>query len=107
MHFGITFLAYRPAFRLSALWFAGTGIAIALIGILTLFVRYTPAGSVDRWVAVLANLAGLVIAIVYEMLNRWSEPRGYVQIVLFLVGGLAVLRGGRPAAAADPSRPPL
>ena len=106
MHFGITFLAYRPVFKLTALWFAGTGIAIALIGILTLFVRYTPAGSLDRWVAALANAAGLVIAIVYEMLNGWSEPRGYVQIVLFLVGGLAVLMGGKPAAAADPTRPP-
>lgn len=106
VHFGITFLAYRPVFRLTALWFAGTGIAIALIGILTLFVRYTPAGSVDRWVAVLANAAGLVIAIVYEMLNGWTEPRGYVQMVLFLVGGLAVLTGGKPAAVTDPSRPP-
>lgn len=106
MHFGITFLAYRPVFRLTALWFAGTGIAIALIGILTLFVRYTPAGSVDRWVAALANAAGLVIAIVYEMLNQWSEPRGYAQIVLFLVGGLAVLLGGKPAAVVNPARPP-
>ncbi len=106
MHFGITFLAYRPVFRLPALWFAGTGIAMALIGILTLFVRYTPAGSVDRWVAALANAAGLVIAIVFEMLNRWSEPRGYIQIVLFVVGGLAVLLGGKLAVSADPARPP-
>ena len=106
MHFGITFLAYRPVFNLTALWFAGTGIAIALIGILTLFVRYTPAGSVDRWVAVVANAAGLVTAIVYEMLSRWSEPRGYAQIVLFLVGGLAVLLGGKPAAVVNRARPP-
>jgi hypothetical protein len=106
VHFGITFLAYRPVFKLTALWFAGTGIAIALIGILTLFVRYTPAGSVDRWVAAIANAAGLVISIVFEMLNGWAEPRGYVQIVLFLVGGLAALLGGRPATAgvvADPA----
>jgi hypothetical protein len=100
IHFGITFLAYRPVFKLTALWFAGTGIAIALIGILTLFVRYTPAGSVDRWVAALANAAGLAIAIVYEMLNGWSEPRGYVEIVLFFVGALASLTGGQPVAAA-------
>ena len=105
MHFGITFLAYRPVLKLTALWFAGTGIAIALIGILTLFVRYTPAGSMDRWVAALANAAGLVIAIVYEMLNQWSEPRGYAQIVLFLVAGLAVLLGGKPAAGGGSARP--
>ena len=105
MHVGITFLAYRPVFKLTALWFAGTGIAIALIGILTLFVRYTPAGSVDRWVAALANAAGLVIAIVYEMLSQWSEPRGYAQIVLFLIGGLAILLGGKPAGGVAPARP--
>jgi hypothetical protein len=98
MHFGLTFLAYRPVFKLTALWFAGTGVAIALIGVLTLFVRYTPAGSVDRWVAAMANAAGLVIAIVYEVLNEWSEPRGYVQIVLFLIGAWASLTGGRPAS---------
>ena len=105
MHFGITFLAYRPVFKLNALWFAGTGIAIALIGVLTLFVRYTPAGSVDRWVAALANAAGLVIAIVYEMLNGWREPRGYVQIVLFLVGAIAAISGGKPTSAAAASDP--
>ncbi len=98
VHFGITFLAYRPVFRLTALWFAGTGVAIALIGILTLFVRYTPARSLDRWVAAIANAVGLVISIVFEMLNGWDEPRGYVQIVLFLVGALAALTGGRPSA---------
>lgn len=105
MHFAITFLAYRPVFRLTALWFAGTGIAMAVIGVLTLFVRYTPAGSVDRWVAAIANAAGLVIAIVYEMLNGWREPRGYVQIVLFLVGAIAAITGGKPASAASASDP--
>lgn len=104
MHFGITFLAYRPVFKLTALWFAGTGIAIALIGILTLFVRYTPAGSVDRYVAAVANAAGLVISIVFEMLNGWSEPRGYVQIVLFLIGAWASLTGGRPVATTTGER---
>lgn len=98
VHFGITFFAYRPVFKLTALWFAGTGIAIALIGILTLFVRYTPARSMDRWVAAIANAAGLVISIVYEMLNGWNEPRGYVQILLFVVGAWASLTGGRPVS---------
>jgi hypothetical protein len=99
VHFGITFLAYRPSFKLTALWFAGSGIAIALIGVLTLFVRYTPARSVDRYVAAIANVAGLVLSIVYEMLNDWREPRGYVQIVLFLVGAFASLTGGRVEGA--------
>ena len=99
MHLGITFLAYRPLFRIDALWFAGSGVAIMLIGAVTLLARGAPAGSMERWVAAAANLAGLVIAFAYEMLNDWSEPRGYVQIGLFSMGLVAALRGGTPASA--------
>jgi hypothetical protein len=98
MHLGITFLAYKPLFKLSALWFAGTGVAIVLIGIVTLLARSTPAGSIERSAAAAANAAGLVIAVVYEMLNAWREPRGYAEIVLFLVGGLAALLAGKPTS---------
>jgi hypothetical protein len=108
MHLGITFLAYRPVFRLEALWFAGTGVAIMLIGAVTLLARDAPAGSMARWVAAAANVAGLVIAFAYEMLNEWSEPRGYVQIGLFSMGLVAALRGGRsistPVVTADSPR---
>ena len=106
MHLGITFLAYRPVLRLNALWFAGTGVAIILIGVVTLLARSFPAGSMERWMAAAANAAGLVIAVVYEMLNEWSEPRGYVEIGLFSMGLVAALRGGRPVtAAAIPESP--
>lgn len=110
MHLGITFLAYRPVVQLTALWFAGTGVAIMLIGAVTLLARGAPAGSMERWVAAAANVAGLVIAFAYEMLNEWSEPRGYVQIALFSMGLVAALRGGRPVsppviAADSPRRP--
>ncbi len=98
MHLGITFLAYRPIFRLEALWFAGTGVAIMLIGAVMLLARHAPAGSFDRWIAATASLAGLVIAVAYELLNDWSEPRGYVQIALFSMGLVAALRGGRPVS---------
>ena len=98
MHLGITFLAYRPVFRLEALWFAGTGVAIMLIGAVMLLARRAPAGSLDRWIAAAASLAGLVIAFAYEILNDWSEPRGYVQIALFSMGLVAALRGGRPVS---------
>lgn len=107
MHLGITFLAYRPLFRLTALWFAGTGVAIILIGIITLLARNAPAGSMERWAAAAANAAGLVIAVAYEALNRWSEPRGYVQIALFSMALVAALRGGMSVsvpATADASR---
>ena len=108
MHLGITFLAYRPVFRLEALWFAGTGVAIMLIGAVMLLARRAPAGSLDRWIAAAASLAGLVIAFAYEVLNDWSEPRGSLQIPLFSVGLVAALRGGRPVSetvvAADSPR---
>ena len=103
MHLGITVLAYRPLLRLTALWFAGTGVAIMLIGVVTLLARNAPAGSAERWVAAAANAAGLVIAVVYEMLNAWSEPRGYVEIGLFSMGLVAALRGGHPVSAPAPA----
>ena len=106
-HLAITFLAYKPLFRLPALWFAGSGVAIVLIGVLTLFARNTPPGSVERLAAAAANAAGLVIAISYSAMNAWREPRGWVEIALFLIGGVTALLGGRqasPAVAADPVR---
>ncbi len=99
-HLGITVLAYRPVFRLTALWFAGTGVAIMLIGVVTLFARGAPAGSIERWIAFAANVAGLVIAVAYEVLNGWSEPRGYVEIGLFITGAQAAVFGGKPVAPA-------
>jgi hypothetical protein len=107
MHLGITFLAYRPVFKLDALWFAGSGVAIILIGILTLFARNAPAGSMERWAAAAANAAGLVIAFAYSALNEWREPRGWVEIAIFSVGIVAALRGGGPIsvpATADSPR---
>jgi hypothetical protein len=104
-HLGITFLAYKPVFKLPALWFAGTGVAFMLIGVVTLLARATPAGSFERWMAVAANAAGLVIAVSYEMLNAWREPRGYVEIALFIIGGLAALTGGMQTAAASAGDP--
>lgn len=98
MHLGITFLAYKPLFVLTALWFAGSGVAIMLIGVVTLLARGTPAGSVERWVAFGANVAGLVMATSYSMLTAWREPRGYVEIALFIIGATAALLGGKTAA---------
>ena len=95
-HLGITALGYRPLFRIEAVWFAGTAVAIILIGVLTLFARNAPAGSMERWAAAAANAAGLLVAVAYSVLNRWGEIRGYVEIAVFAVGLVAALRGGRP-----------
>ena len=107
MHLGITFLAYKPVFKLTALWFAGSGVAIMLIGVVTLLARNMPAGSMERWAAAAANAAGLVIAAAYSVLNEWREPRGWVEIAIFSVGIVAALRGGGPisgSATADSPR---
>ena len=98
-HLVIAFIGYKPFF-LHALWFAGTGVAIVLIGILTLFARGTPAGSIERWVAVGANAAGFIIAASYSAFTGWREPRGYAEMALFLVGAIAAMVGGQQASAA-------
>jgi hypothetical protein len=85
---------------LSALWFAGTGVAMMLIGAVTLVARRAPAGSIERWVAAGANVAGLVIATSYSIMTGWTEPRGYVEIAIFIIGAQAALLGGKPAAPA-------
>ena len=106
-HLGITALAYRPLLRIDAVWFAGTGVALILIGVVTLLARNAPAGSMERWAAAGANTAGLVIAVAYSVLNRWSEPRGLIEIAIFSVGLVAALRGGRPVTAtAAPAESP-
>jgi len=100
LHLAITPFAYRPVFKLTAVWFAGTGVAIVLIGVVTLLARKAPAGSMERWVAAAANVAGLVIAAAYSVLNEWREPRGWVEIALFSMGVVGALRGGEPVASA-------
>ena len=102
-HLGITVLGYRPLFRLEAVWFAGTAVAFILIGVLTLFARNAPVGSMERWAAAAANAAGLVIAVAYSISNEWREIRGYVEIAVFSVGLVAALRGGRPISAVAPA----
>jgi hypothetical protein len=103
LHVVIAFIGYKPFF-LNALWFASSGIAIALIGVVTLFARNTPAGSIERWVAVGANAAGFFIALAYSLFNRWREPRGYVEMAIFLTGLVAAMLGGRQAATATADR---
>jgi hypothetical protein len=99
LHIVIAFIGYKPFF-LSALWFASSGVAIALIGVVTLFARNTPAGSIERWVAVGANAAGFFIALAYSIFNQWREPRGYVEMAIFLVGAIAAMLGGQQAVRA-------
>ena len=90
VHLAVTASAFdRPS--LAALWFAGSGLAVVLIGALTLLSRGAPA-SVRR-VAVGANTAGLGLAVGFSVLTGWGEPQGPILAVVFLAGGAAALWG--------------
>jgi hypothetical protein len=79
---------------LHALWFAGSGLAVMLIGALTLLADQAAA---VRWTAVAANLAGLLLAIAFAVLTGFGGPQGILLIALFLAGAasLAATREGR------------
>ena len=78
-------------FDLEALWFVGSGLAVILIGAITLAARHASLRSL----AVAANMGGLALAIAFGMLTRWREPPGPVLSILFLAGiiGSTVRRG--------------
>jgi hypothetical protein len=78
---------------LDALWFAGSGLAVMLIGALSLLAG---AATAVRWTAVAANLAGLLLAVGFGVLTGFSGPQGPLLIALFLTG--------TAAAAASPTR---
>ncbi|HEU0302627.1 MAG TPA: hypothetical protein VFR37_24415 [Longimicrobium sp.] len=75
---------------LDALWFAGSGLAVMLIGAMTLLAG---AATAIRWTAVAANLAGLLLAIGFGILTGFSGPQGPLLIALFLAGAAATAAG--------------
>jgi hypothetical protein len=92
---------------LDALWFAGSGLAVMLIGALTLLADATTA---VRWTAVAANLAGLLLAVGFGILTGFSGPQGPLLIALFLAGAAAsaarpIRRRTEPADAEMRTRP--
>lgn len=76
---------------LDALWFAGSGLAVVLIGVLTLLARGSKRGTAARWAAVGANAAGFVLATTFCVLTRWKEPQGPLLVALFVAAGVAAL----------------
>jgi hypothetical protein len=72
---------------LDALWFAGSGLAVMLIGALTLLADQATA---VRWTAFAANVAGLLLAIAFALLTGFSGPQGILLIALFLSGAAAL-----------------
>lgn len=75
-----------------ALWFAGSGLAVILIGAFTLL---ADAATTVRWAAVGANLAGLLLAIGFGVLTDFTAPQGPVLIALFLTGAASAAANRR------------
>lgn len=94
LHLGVAAMQY-DALSLDALWFAGSGLAVVLIGALTLLARATRGHAAVRPMAVGANVAGLALAVAFGALTRWRAPQGPVLVALFLAGGAgAIMRRG-------------
>ena len=98
VHLRVAAAEYR-ALSFDALWFAGSGLAVVLIGVLTLLARAAPARAAVRWAALGAIGAGLALAAGFGALTGWREPQGPILVALFLAGGLAAL--WRPEGAHD------
>ena len=100
LHLGVAVVQY-DTLSFDALWFAGSGLAVVLIGVLTLLARTAPAHPAVRRAALGANVAGLALAVAFGALTRWREPQGPALVALFLTGGIGAMLppGGPPTRA--------
>lgn len=97
LHFGVAAVPY-DALSFDTLWFAGSGLAVVAIGVLTLLAA-RPTGSAVRWAAVGANVTGLPLAAAFGALTRWREPQRPVLVTLCLAGAAgAIMRRGTTRA---------
>lgn len=87
VHLGVGFTS-ADGFGFGELWFAGSGVAVILIGALTLLCSSPRAWPALGSAALLGNAAGLLLGIAFGVLSRWQEPQGPVLAVLFALGAL-------------------
>ena len=78
-----------------ALWFAGSGLAVILIGALNLLSSSARAWRALTLVALLANLAGLSLSIAFGVLSGWDQPQGPILGSLFTLGTVGCVEGLR------------
>jgi hypothetical protein len=76
---------------LDFLWFQGSGIAVLLIGALTLIARRASHDVVVQRVAATANVSGVALGVAFCVLTDWRQPQGILLIVLFGIGTAACL----------------
>ena len=86
LHCVVTYVGYK-SLSLEALWFAGTGVAIMLMGALSLLARADNVAV--RSVATAGNAAGVLLALAFNSLTGWGQLQGLVLLALFVVGSLA------------------
>ena len=75
-----------------ALWFAGSGLAVILIGALTLLCSSERAWPALAAVGVAANGAGLGLAIAFGVISGWTQPQGPALGTIFTLGLIGCAR---------------
>ena len=89
-HIGVGVRSYDDA-TIAALWFYGSGLAVILIGALTLLDSSPRSWGTLSAVALVANLAGLALAVTFGVRSQWSELPGPLLTTVFVIGALSVL----------------
>ncbi len=84
-------IASSSHLNLDLLWFEGSGIAVLLIGVMTLIARRASHDLVVRRVAAIANGFGLALGVTFCVITDWREPQGVLLILLFSIGTAACL----------------
>lgn len=94
-------VATSTRWNLRLLWFEGSGIAVILIGTITILVRRRAGDRVFAWVVLGANCLGIALGVVFCLITEWREPQGIALIVLFAAAAVAclALRTGEPVVA--------
>jgi hypothetical protein len=85
-----------PSFE--ALWFHGSGMALLLIGALTVLAASERAWPALAAVALASNLLGVALAVAFGTLSDWRQPQGPVLGALFVVGALGCMPALRTPA---------
>ena len=96
VHLTVTFIAFGRL-SLSALWFAGSGFALLIIGGLNVVL----SGLDDemfgrlrtlRFLALMSDLGGVFLGLTFTGLTAGTEPQGPILTALFAVVAIAQMR---------------
>jgi len=85
---GVTVYAWPSV---DTLWFYGTGMALLLIGPLTVLAASERAWASLAAVAEVANVLGVVFGVAFGMVSHWQQPQGPMLLALFVAGGLGCI----------------